>query len=81
MEIQTQYKKAVILGAAGFLGINLSHALVAQGFEVICFDRQLGWPIDHQPHGTIFVMFADIGDRLAEIAACLVGHGDQKLVF
>lgn len=39
-------KKAVILGAGGFIGINLTNSLVAQGFNVICFDRIISpqWP-------------------------------------
>lgn len=45
------YKKAVILGAAGFIGVNLSHALVELGYEVVCFDRvpSPGWPGIAQP--------------------------------
>jgi len=41
------YNKAVILGAAGFIGINLAHALIAHGFEVACFDRTTSphWPV------------------------------------
>jgi UDP-glucose 4-epimerase len=40
------YKKAVILGSAGFIGINLAHALTARGFDLICFDRAISphWP-------------------------------------
>jgi UDP-glucose 4-epimerase len=34
-----RYKKAVILGAGGFLGINLANALAEQGFELVCFDQ------------------------------------------
>ncbi len=39
-------KRGVILGAGGFIGINLAHALVADGYEVVCFDRQVSpqWP-------------------------------------
>jgi UDP-glucose 4-epimerase len=39
--------RAVILGAAGFIGINLSHTLAAQGWEVICFDHitSPNWPL------------------------------------
>jgi UDP-glucose 4-epimerase len=40
------YNRAIILGAAGFIGINLSRALSAQGWEVICFDQTASahWP-------------------------------------
>lgn len=38
--------RATVLGAGGFLGINLVHALVAAGWEVLCFDRcsSVHWP-------------------------------------
>lgn len=38
--------KTVILGAGGFIGINLAAALAAQGYDLICFDRLLSphWP-------------------------------------
>lgn len=40
------YTKAVVLGAGGFIGINLVQSLVARGFEVVCFDRAAcaHWP-------------------------------------
>lgn len=40
------YKKAVILGAAGFIGINLANTLAEHGYELICFDRASSsqWP-------------------------------------
>jgi UDP-glucose 4-epimerase len=43
---QKKYKKAVILGAAGFIGVNLAHALLKQGLDVTCFDQALSpeWP-------------------------------------
>ena len=39
-------KRGVILGAGGFIGINLAQALAADGYEVVCFDRQASpqWP-------------------------------------
>lgn len=41
-----KYKKALILGAAGFIGINLVKELVHAGFEVVCFDMVISeqWP-------------------------------------
>lgn len=43
-------EKVVILGAAGFIGVNLSHALIKLGYDVICFDRieSPEWPRDVQ---------------------------------
>ena len=40
------HKRSVILGAGGFIGINLANALAARGREVICFDRFASphWP-------------------------------------
>lgn len=40
------HKRSVILGAGGFIGINLANALAARGHEVICFDRFASphWP-------------------------------------
>lgn len=45
MSVDT-YKKAVILGGAGFIGVNLAQALDEQGFEVVCFDKiaSPNWP-------------------------------------
>lgn len=45
MTIQ-RFNRAVVLGAGGFLGINLVAALVKRGFSVVCFDRNtcLNWP-------------------------------------
>lgn len=39
MQSTTLHKRAVILGAGGFIGINLAHALAAEGCDVICFNR------------------------------------------
>lgn len=40
------YRKAVILGAAGFIGTTLARTLAAQTFDLICFDRVISpqWP-------------------------------------
>jgi UDP-glucose 4-epimerase len=39
MKSTTSHRRAVILGAGGFIGINLANALAAKDCEVICFDR------------------------------------------
>lgn len=39
MQSATSHKRMVILGAGGFIGLNLAHALAAGACEVICFDR------------------------------------------
>ena len=46
MRITTSHKRALILGAGGFIGINLAHALAKTDCEVVCFDRFLSshWP-------------------------------------
>lgn len=39
-------ERAVVLGAAGFIGTNLAHALVRKGVRVVLFDRNVSahWP-------------------------------------
>lgn len=39
-------KRAVILGAAGFIGVHLVRLLMRQGWSVVCFDRHISpfWP-------------------------------------
>lgn len=49
-------RKAVILGAGGFLGINLAHALAALRIETLVFDRVF---CDHWP-SSARVMIGDI---------------------
>lgn len=46
MPLETKNKKAVILGAAGFIGVNLTQALAAKGYALVCFDRAASpqWP-------------------------------------
>ena len=39
MQRTTPHRRAVILGAGGFIGINLAHSLAKDGCELICFDR------------------------------------------
>lgn len=59
------HKKAVILGASGFIGINLAHALVRQGWQVVCFARTASphWPAEVQQ---ILGEFADLPAALLE---------------
>ncbi|WP_171006493.1 NAD-dependent epimerase/dehydratase family protein [Pseudomonas sp. 2FG] len=67
------YKRAVILGAAGFIGINLANTLAEQGYELICFDRASSpqWPVGAK---------AIIGD-FASLPAELLEALDNALVF
>ncbi len=46
MRNAVSHKHSVILGAGGFIGVNLANALVVRGHEVICFDRfaSPNWP-------------------------------------
>lgn len=46
MKNSTRPRRAVILGAGGFIGINLALALANDSYEVVCFDRQVShhWP-------------------------------------
>lgn len=67
------YKKAVILGAAGFIGINLANTLNEQGYELICFDRK---PSPQWPEGAQAI----IGD-FASLPAELLEALDNALVF
>ncbi|MDO9194747.1 MAG: NAD-dependent epimerase/dehydratase family protein [Undibacterium sp.] len=70
---QKKYKKAVIFGAAGFVGINLAHALAAQGLELICFDQVSSseWPKNAK---VITGDFSSVPDELIEIL-------DQAYIF
>jgi UDP-glucose 4-epimerase len=67
------YKKAVILGAAGFIGINLAHALSKEDFDVICFDRTAS---PHWPKTARII----IGD-FASLPAGLLRELNHALVF
>jgi UDP-glucose 4-epimerase len=44
--MSTSYKKAVVLGAGGFIGVHLVNELTAQGYDVVCFDLKSApdWP-------------------------------------
>ncbi len=46
MTYSKNFKRAVVLGAGGFIGLNLVTYLVEQGFDVTCFDRidNPNWP-------------------------------------
>ncbi|MCF7980418.1 MAG: NAD-dependent epimerase/dehydratase family protein [Pseudomonadales bacterium] len=46
MTYKTNFQKAVVLGAGGFIGINLVQELVKQGYQTICFDKETSphWP-------------------------------------
>jgi UDP-glucose 4-epimerase len=46
MKNSTRLRRVVILGAGGFIGINLALTLAADGYEVVCFDREVNpqWP-------------------------------------
>jgi UDP-glucose 4-epimerase len=56
----------VILGAGGFIGINLANALAEAGYEVICFDRSqcAHWPIKAK---TIVGEFANMPPELLAV--------------
>jgi UDP-glucose 4-epimerase len=67
------YKKAVILGAAGFIGINLAHKLTAHGFDIACFDRSISpyWP----------KTATKLAGNFADLPAELLSNLDNALVF
>jgi UDP-glucose 4-epimerase len=68
-----KYKKALILGAAGFIGINLVKELVHAGFEVVCFDIVIS---EQWPDG----VRAIVGDFLQPPAE-LLSEMDQAYIF
>ncbi|MES2741848.1 MAG: NAD-dependent epimerase/dehydratase family protein [Pseudomonadota bacterium] len=67
------YHKAVILGASGFIGINLAQALVQAGWQVVCFARSAS---PHWPAGV-----EQIIGEFAELPPRLLAHLDQAVVF
>lgn len=74
MHSAAQHRRAVILGAGGFIGINLAQALVTEDYEVICFDRIQcpNWP---EQAKTIVGEFAQIpGELLAALDNATVYH-------
>jgi len=73
MVLPSSYKKAVILGAAGFIGINLANLLSEHGYQLICFDRK---PSPHWPKNAKAI----IGD-FANMPIDLVEALDNAIVF
>lgn len=67
------YKKAVILGAAGFIGVNLARTLDERDFKVVCFDKMISphWPKRSIPLTGDFTHLPDV----------LMPHLDGALVF
>lgn len=67
------YKKAVVLGAAGFIGINLSKCLAEKGLKLVCFDR---YASPHWPESATAITgnFDSLPDKLLQ-------ELDQALVF
>lgn len=70
---QCNYRKAVVLGAGGFIGINLVQALVQAGFDVVCFARKASphWPAEVTPL---------VGD-FAQLPDALLDHMHEAVVF
>lgn len=58
-------KRGVILGAGGFIGVNLAWALAALGYEVVCFGRHSSpqWPVQAK------AVTGDFADLPAELLA------------
>jgi UDP-glucose 4-epimerase len=73
MRPDNRFQKAVILGAAGFIGLNLTRTLADQGHQVVCFDKSISprWPT-----GSI-----GIAGDLADLPAALLAELDNALVF
>lgn len=67
------YRKAVVLGAGGFIGINLVNALVERGFRVVCFDRVAS---PHWPREVTSVV-----GEFVQMPAALLDHLDDAIVF
>ncbi|TGU93983.1 NAD-dependent epimerase/dehydratase family protein [Mesorhizobium sp. M00.F.Ca.ET.151.01.1.1] len=66
-------RKAVILGASGFIGINLARAMAQQGFEIVCFARHAS---EHWPDGSSIVL-GDLAAPPRQLLAAMEG----SLVF
>lgn len=62
-------KKAVILGASGFIGVNLAHALAARGVEPVCFARHAS---EHWPAGSRAIL-GDLADPPRELFSAMAG--------
>lgn len=67
------YKKAIVLGAGGFIGIHLVNELSLRGYEVVCFDKitSARWPV------SAIKIQGDIGAPPNE----LLNHMEHALVF
>lgn len=67
------YKKAIILGAGGFIGINLANHLSDLGYRLICFDRKVvpQWPSSAK------VIIGDFNNMPSE----LLQEMDDAIVF
>lgn len=70
---EAAYHKAVVLGAGGFIGINLVLALVKRGYDVVCFDQS------RSPHWPINVRVV-VGD-FSVLPSQLLEELDKALVF
>jgi len=70
------HKRAVILGAGGFIGINLAKALTTTAHEVVCFDRI---PNPHWPH-EVQSITGEFSDLPPELLAVMDGATVYHLV-
>ena len=74
MNVQNGYTKVVVLGAGGFVGINLVKKLVESGYEVICFDLH---PCQHWP-AHVKVILGDFSllpeELMSELNNAIVFH-------
>ncbi|MER8490775.1 NAD-dependent epimerase/dehydratase family protein [Mesorhizobium australicum] len=64
-----KHRKAVILGASGFIGINLARTLAQQGFEIVCFARNA---CEHWPAGSS-VILGDLAAPPRQLFAAMEG--------
>lgn len=62
-------RKAVILGASGFIGINLARTMAEQGFELVCFAR---YASEHWPAGSIIIL-GDLATPPRQLLAAMEG--------
>ncbi|MER9397243.1 NAD-dependent epimerase/dehydratase family protein [Mesorhizobium sp. M0615] len=61
--------KAVILGASGFIGVNLARALAARGFALFCFARHTSelWPAESN------IILGDLAHPPRQLLAAMEG--------
>lgn len=64
-----RHRKAVILGASGFIGVNLAHRLANNGVDLTCFSRSLS---DHWPTGSR-VILGDLVSPPSELLEAMNG--------